>query len=69
MQLNTIYNDNCVTVMNEVMQENSVDLVVTSPPYDNLRDYNGYTFDCESVAKALWRVLKKGGVIVWVVGG
>ena len=68
MQLNAIYNDNCVTVMNEVMQENSVDLVVTSPPYDNLRDYNGYIFDCESVAKALWRVLKEGGVIVWVVG-
>jgi len=46
----------------------SVDLVVTSPPYDNLRDYNGFTFDFEGIARELYRVLKAGGVIVWVVG-
>jgi site-specific DNA-methyltransferase (adenine-specific) len=50
------------------MPDNFIDLTVTSPPYDNLRTYNGYCFDFESVAKELYRVTKLGGVIVWVVG-
>jgi site-specific DNA-methyltransferase (adenine-specific) len=50
------------------MDDESIDLVVTSPPYDNLRKYNGYSFDFESVAKELWRTVKPGGVVVWVVG-
>ncbi len=45
-----------------------IDLVVTSPPYDNLRDYHGYTLDVPSMVVELWRILKPGGVIVWVVG-
>jgi site-specific DNA-methyltransferase (adenine-specific) len=49
------------------MASDSVDLVVTSPPYDNLRTYNGYSFDFESIAKELSRIIKPGGVIVWVV--
>jgi len=55
----------------EVMQglpSDCVDLVVTSPPYDELRNYNGYSFDFEGMAKGLFRVIKKGGVLVWVVG-
>jgi len=44
-----------------------IDLVVTSPPYDNLRKYNGYSFDFEAIAKELFRVVKVGGVVVWVV--
>jgi site-specific DNA-methyltransferase (adenine-specific) len=54
------------------IEDNSIDLVVTSPPYDNLRKYNGTgdswthsKFQC--IAKNLARVLKPGGVIVWVV--
>jgi len=43
-------------------------LTVTSPPYDNLRDYKGYSFDFASIAKELYRVTKQGGVVVWVVG-
>jgi DNA modification methylase len=46
----------------------SIDLTVTSPPYDNLRTYNGYTFDFEAIARELFRVTKAGGVVVWVVG-
>ena len=57
----------CVSVMGEIPDE-SIDLTVTSPPYDNLREYNGYSFDFESVAKELYRVTKDGGVVVWVVG-
>ena len=50
------------------MDDDSIDLVVTSPPYDNLRDYQGYHFPFEDIARSLFRVMKKGGVIVWVVG-
>jgi site-specific DNA-methyltransferase (adenine-specific) len=47
----------------------SIDLTVTSPPYDNLRTYDGYTgFDFETIAQELYRVTKPGGVVVWVVG-
>ena len=45
----------------------SIDLTVTSPPYDNLRLYNGYAFDFELIAQQLFRVTKNGGVVVWVV--
>jgi len=44
------------------------DMVLTSPPYDNLRDYEGYTFEFEPLAHELYRVLKDGGVCVWIVG-
>ena len=54
------------------LQTNSIDLVLTSPPYDNLRTYNNqqpFTFDdFKIVAQQLKRVLRPGGVIVWVVG-
>ena len=43
-------------------------LTVTSPPYDNLRRYNGYSFDFENIAKELYRVTRDGGVVVWIVG-
>lgn len=48
--------------------DGSVDLVVTSPPYDNMRAYKGFTFDFEGIAKELYRITKPGGVVVWVVG-
>jgi site-specific DNA-methyltransferase (adenine-specific) len=44
-----------------------IDLVVTSPPYDNLRTYGGHSWDFPRLASELTRVLKPGGVIVWVV--
>lgn len=50
------------------MPSESIDLTVTSPPYDNLRSYNGYSFDFEVIAKELYRVTKEGGIVVWVVG-
>ncbi|MCY3787825.1 MAG: site-specific DNA-methyltransferase [Gemmatimonadetes bacterium] len=62
-----IHTAECATFM-EKMEEKSVNLVVTSPPYDDLRDYKGFTFDCEAVATGLYRVVKDGGVVVWVVG-
>jgi DNA modification methylase len=55
-------------IMLLTLEPESVDLTVTSPPYDNLRTYNGYTFDFETIARELYRVTKPGGVVVWVVG-
>jgi len=63
---NTIIQGDCIDIM-KTIPDNNIDLTVTSPPYDNLRDYNGYTFDFEGIAKELFRVTKDGGVVVWVV--
>lgn len=51
----------------EGLPDNSIDLIVTSPPYDNLRTYHGYTWNFEGIACDSYRVLKPGGVLVWVV--
>ena len=67
MELNKIYNEDCLDTMAK-MPDNFINLTVTSPPYDNLRQYNGYSFDFESIAKELFRVTKQGGVVVWIVG-
>ena len=67
MEINKIYNENCLETMGK-MPDNFIDLTVTSPPYDNLRDYKGYSFPFEEIAKELYRVTKEGGVVVWVVG-
>jgi site-specific DNA-methyltransferase (adenine-specific) len=64
---NTIIQGDCLEVMKQ-MPDNCVDLTVTSPPYDNLRDYKGFVFDFEGIAQQLYRVTKQGGVVVWVVG-
>lgn len=44
-----------------------IDLTVTSPPYDNLRKYKGFSWNFEELAAELYRVTKPGGVIVWIV--
>jgi site-specific DNA-methyltransferase (adenine-specific) len=64
---NVIHNSDCIALM-RTLPECCIDLTVTSPPYDNLRNYNGYTFDCENIAQELYRITKIGGVLVWVVG-
>lgn len=56
----------CAEVLMTLPPE-SVDLTVTSPPYDNLRQYKGYVFDFEKIARGLWYATKPGGVVVWVV--
>jgi len=66
MEINKCYNENCLDTM-ERMPNGFIDLTVTSPPYDNLRTYNGYSFDFEATAKELYRVTKQGGVVVWIV--
>jgi DNA modification methylase len=74
---NIIYNECCLQTMRR-MQDNYVDLTITSPPYDDLRTYNnhikgiksefnGFSFQFESIAKELFRITKQGGVVVWIV--
>lgn len=65
--LNRNYNESNLDTMSR-MPENFVDLTVTSPPYDGLRTYNGYSFPFEDIAKELYRITKQGGVVVWIVG-
>src|SRR5208282_6781146 len=66
--------DNCRLIVGDAAEKlkelppDSIDLTVTSPPYDSLRTYNGYGFDFETIARELYRVTAKGGVVVWVVG-
>lgn len=60
------------------LEKNSIDLIVTSPPYDNIRTYknntsiqdkfDGFSFNFKELAIELYRIMKPGGVIVWVVG-
>ena len=67
MQVNKIYNQDCLEGLG-LLDNECIDLTVTSPPYDNLRLYNGYYFKFEEIAKELYRVMKPGGVIAWIVG-
>lgn len=67
MELNKIYNIDCLQGL-KLLEDNSIDLTVTSPPYDDLRNYKGYSFDFENIAKELYRVTKTGGILVWIVG-
>ncbi len=62
-----LYEADCLGVMRG-MENGCIDLTVTSPPYDNLRMYDGYFFDFENIAKELFRITNKPGVVVWVVG-
>ena len=66
MEINKIYNEDNLKTMAK-MPNNFIDLTLTSPPYDDLRTYKGYSFDFENVAKELYRVMRDGGVVVWVV--
>jgi len=67
MELNTIYNENCLQTLSN-MPNDFVDLTLTSPPYDDLRNYNGFQFEFEKIVKQLFRITKNGGLVVWVVG-
>ena len=66
MEINKVYQGDSAVLLKEI-PNNFIDITVTSPPYDNLRDYKGYSFDFETIAKELYRVTKDGGVVVWVV--
>ena len=64
--LNKITAGNCVDLMKQ-LPDNSVDMCITSPPYDNLRTYKGFSFPFDEIANELYRIIKTGGIVVWVV--
>ena len=64
--MNVAYCMDCIDGMKQLANE-SIDLTVTSPPYDNIRDYNGYAFDWQETIRQLYRVTKWGGCVVWIV--
>jgi len=66
IDINKNYNESNLETMTK-MPDCFVDLTVTSPPYDGLRTYNGYSFPFEDIAKELFRITKDGGVLVWVI--
>lgn len=66
LETNKIVCDDNVNFMRS-LPDRSVDLIVTSPPYDDLRDYNGYSFNLHDVAVESFRVLKDGGICVMVI--
>src|SRR5574344_2922730 len=71
LEINSVYNGDCLELMKNI-DDKSIDLTVTSPPYDNLRTYNGSLIWGEHIwkpiIKELYRITKQGGVVVWVVG-
>jgi site-specific DNA-methyltransferase (adenine-specific) len=67
LEIDQIYCGDCVDLMKKIAP-NSIDLVVTSPPYDTLRNYNGFSFTFEKIVAELLRVLNDQGIIVWVIG-
>lgn len=68
LEINKLHLGNCIDLLKEV-DNDSCNLILSSPPYDSIRSYNGSvnSFQFEPIAKELTRVLKKGGMIVWVV--
>lgn len=67
IEFGTIYNENCLETLGR-MPDSCIDMTITSPPYDDLRDYNGYHFPVEEIAAGLFAKTKEGGVVIWVVG-
>ena len=77
MDINKLYNEDCIETMSRMVNEKLfIDMVITSPPYDDLRTYgkkdkdnfNGYSFPFEDIAKLLYKIIKKNGVLIWIVG-
>jgi DNA modification methylase len=66
MHLNQIYNENCMHTL-ERMPDGFLDMTLTSPPYDDLRAYEGFDFSASKMAEVLLAKTKPGGVVVWVV--
>jgi site-specific DNA-methyltransferase (adenine-specific) len=66
MEKNQIYLEDNLETLSK-MSDDYYDMVITSPPYDDIRKYNGFSFDIDRLAPELYRTTKKGGVVVWVV--
>lgn len=73
MENSRLYLGDCINIMDNLINEGiKIDLTVTSPPYDDLRDYDNslvWNFNIfKQVADRLYKITKDGGIVVWVVG-
>ena len=67
MVLNQIYNEDCFDTLNRI-SNNYIDMILSSPPYDDIRKYEGYKFDYTKYSILIYPKMKPGGCIIWVVG-
>ncbi len=67
MEINRIYAENCIDTLTR-MPDDFVDMTLCSPPYDDLRSYNGYELPLDRIIELLYQKTKPGGVVVWVIG-
>jgi DNA modification methylase len=64
--ISQIFNEDCLETLKK-FKDNSIKFIISSPPYDKLRLYNGFCFDAKKVIPELYRVIEHGGVVVWVI--
>lgn len=66
--MNEIINDNCIDAMREIKGD-TIDLTVTSPPYDDMRTFGGYAFEFDPmlIIEGLHRITKPGGLVAWLI--
>lgn len=62
-----MYHENAIDTLRRIPGDR-LDMTITSPPYDDLRDYNGYHFPIEEITAGLFRAAAPGDVVIWVVG-
>jgi site-specific DNA-methyltransferase (adenine-specific) len=62
----TIYNEDCINTMKKI-KNNSIDMILTSPPYDNIRNYHNNCYNFIDTSKELFRIIKIGGVLIWII--
>lgn len=67
IETNIIHNMDNIKGLRTLIPDNSIDLTITSPPYDNIREYEQFDFNFKAVAKELYRITKDGGIVVWIV--
>lgn len=66
MEINKLYVENCIETL-ERMPDDLLDMTLASPPYDDLRTYNGYEMPLPRIIELLYQKTKPGGVVIWVV--
>jgi site-specific DNA-methyltransferase (adenine-specific) len=62
----TIYNEDCIDTMKKI-KNNSIDMIITSPPYNKIRNYHNDSYNFNDISKELYRIIKIGGVLIWII--
>lgn len=65
-KLNNVYCIDCIEGMKNI-PDNSIDCVIFSPPYDQIRKYYGFSLDLHKTGEQLFRVIKEGGIVGMII--